>query len=100
MLREKIAGRIIVACGVGTEYPCPHTPEGNPFGTSEMCQHEDRDICLWQFEQADGILSALREEIEKVDIDDPDPHSWDGEWEGLIAGKEAARQAILAALDK
>ena len=56
-IREKIANRIIVDCGFDSEYPCPHTPEGNPLGIYEICPHEDKDICMWQLEQADVILS-------------------------------------------
>lgn len=55
--REKLAGRIMVECGEGTDYPCPHTEEGNPLGAYEPCPHEDKDICLWQLEQADEILA-------------------------------------------
>ena len=58
---EKIASRIIVTCGEGTVYPCPHTPEGNPFGTSEMCKHEDKDICIWQIEQATEFVNILEQ---------------------------------------
>jgi len=64
MIREEIAKKIIVDCGYGTEYPCPHTPEGNPLGTNEMCQHEDNEICIWQLEQAAQIIPLIKSEIE------------------------------------
>ena len=63
--REGIAGKIVVDCGFGTDFPCPHTPEGNPFGTDEPCPHEDKDICLYQLDQADNIIAYLKAEVEK-----------------------------------
>jgi len=71
-IREGIAGKIIVDCGLGTEYPCPHAPEGNPLRTYELCPHEDKDVCLWQLEQADQIISFLKEETEGMENPYPD----------------------------
>ena len=58
ILREKIAERIIVNCGYDTEYPCPHA---YPILGYEKCPHEDKDICMWQLEQADEIINVIFE---------------------------------------
>lgn len=54
--REVVAGKIIVDCGYDSEYPCPHA---HPTMGYEKCPHEDKDICMWQLEQADEILSTV-----------------------------------------
>ena len=57
-LREALAGRIIVDCGYDSEYPCPHA---HPTMGYEQCPHEDKDICMWQLEQADEFLEICKE---------------------------------------
>jgi hypothetical protein len=51
---------------------------------------------LDEFERA--VRERIINLIGRLDLPDPDPHSWEGEWEALIAGKEAARDAILQVL--
>ena len=51
-LVEKVAGKITVACGYDTEYPCPYAVP------VDICPHEDKDICQWQLDQAREILSC------------------------------------------
>lgn len=58
-VREKIANLIIVDCGYDSEYPCPHA---YPAMGYELCPHEDKDICMWQLEQADQILTIIKED--------------------------------------
>ena len=50
-LVEWAAGRIIVDCGYGSEYPCPYTVP------VDVCPHEDKDVCQWQLDRAKEILS-------------------------------------------
>ena len=49
---------------------------------------------------ADFVRSLIIERVNKVrdNVPDPDPHGYDGEWEALIAGKEAAIQAVIKEL--
>lgn len=55
-LKEKIASRIIVDCGSDSEYPCPHA---HPTMGYEKCPHEDKDICMWQLEQAEEQVQTF-----------------------------------------
>lgn len=47
--REEIAAEFMVQCEKGEPFECPHLA---------TCPHEDKDICLWQYESADKILAA------------------------------------------
>ncbi len=58
-LQEQIAGHYMVQCQKGEPFECPHLAD---------CPHEDKDICLWQLEEADSILALVRAEIEQVDM--------------------------------
>lgn len=51
LVRERIASKIMVDCGYDSEFPCPHNIPLHD------CPHEDKDICIWQLEQADAILA-------------------------------------------
>jgi hypothetical protein len=61
-LIEKVASRIIVDCGYGSDEPCPHE---EPVPGYEKCQHLDEDVCIWQREQAKKIIPIITSEIRK-----------------------------------
>jgi len=95
-LGEKIAGRIIVDCGYGSEYPCPHA---YPDMGYKKCPHLDEDICMWQREQADQILKEIREEIKKCELTDA-PMWLPDEYYRKCADEDGAIQKYRLRVDK
>jgi len=56
---------------------------------SEEEKNTDREI-------ANKYLAIFHDAVLHMDLPDPDPHEYEGEWEAVIEGKEAARKAVLA----
>lgn len=94
-LREDVAGKFMVQCQKGEDFECPYL---------ETCPHEDKDICLWQLESADTVLSLLRQRVEEIglahqEIFEPFEILRKKHPEAFAAGAHAMRQAILRILE-
>jgi hypothetical protein len=50
-LREKIAAHYMIQCQNSKDFECPHL---------DTCLHEDKDICQWQLDCADELLSLIK----------------------------------------
>lgn len=55
--RDELAADFMVQCEKGEPFECPHLAD---------CPHEDKDLCLWQYEHADRIIEAHKALIQEI----------------------------------
>ena len=70
--RDELAADFMVQCEKGEPFECPHLAD---------CPHEDKDLCLWQYEHADRIIEAHNTVIREI-FEAGDTYCLDGKEHG------------------
>ncbi len=56
-IRQEIARRYMIQCKNSKDFECPYL---------ETCPHEDNDVCQWQLDMADEILSFVLTKLNTI----------------------------------